>query len=201
MGSTGSLQPETRQAWDAGALKYRWNGRTFLAYAEVTCLNGRVVDKTQAALGSPVEPLMWAGVLALGCLGGVLLWRSARGQRRAPRGLIRERVAMVLASWLIAFAIAPGVMSTLQAEGLYRKMGDDRFVARVWLQQGYLALLGNETSRARELIAGALSTASELGDRWAWPNNSMGWRRCSPRAARGAAPRLPRAPPKRPGKA
>jgi hypothetical protein len=114
MGSTGALQPETREAWDAGALKYRWNGRTLLAYGEVTCLHDRVVDKKQAGLGSSFEPLVWASVLGLGCLGGVLLWwGAARGQRRVPAGRIRERLAMVLVSWLVAFAVAPGLMSIL----------------------------------------------------------------------------------------
>jgi tetratricopeptide (TPR) repeat protein len=54
----------------------------------------------------------------------------------------------------------------VEAEALYREMGDDRFVARAWLQLGYLALLGGDTARAGELVAGGLSTTSELGDRW-----------------------------------
>jgi tetratricopeptide (TPR) repeat protein len=54
----------------------------------------------------------------------------------------------------------------VEAEALYREMGDDRFVARAWLQLGYLALLGGDTARAGELVASALSTTSELGDRW-----------------------------------
>jgi len=53
-----------------------------------------------------------------------------------------------------------------EAEGLYRELGDDRFVARVWLQLAYLALLAKDTSRARVLLVGGLSIAWELGDRW-----------------------------------
>jgi hypothetical protein len=53
-----------------------------------------------------------------------------------------------------------------EAETLYREMGDDRFLARVWLQIGYLALLENGSSRARELMTAGLSMASELADPW-----------------------------------
>jgi predicted ATPase/DNA-binding XRE family transcriptional regulator len=53
-----------------------------------------------------------------------------------------------------------------EAESIYREMGDDRFLARVWLQLGYLALLGNDSNRARELMSGGLLIASRLQDRW-----------------------------------
>ena len=53
-----------------------------------------------------------------------------------------------------------------EAESLYRQMGDDRFVARVWLQLAYLSLLGENVARARVLVSRGLSQASALGDSW-----------------------------------
>jgi predicted ATPase/transcriptional regulator with XRE-family HTH domain len=53
-----------------------------------------------------------------------------------------------------------------EAESLYRQVGDDRFVARVWLQLAYLALLAENTGRARGLVVRGLSQASELSDQW-----------------------------------
>ena len=53
-----------------------------------------------------------------------------------------------------------------EAESLYRDLGDDRFVAKVWLQRGYLALLEEDVAGARMVIAEGLSVASQMDDRW-----------------------------------
>ena len=53
-----------------------------------------------------------------------------------------------------------------EAERLYQDLGDDRFVAKVWLQRGYLALLENDVVGARMVIADGLSVASQMDDRW-----------------------------------
>jgi hypothetical protein len=53
-----------------------------------------------------------------------------------------------------------------EAETIYREMGDDRFLARVWLQLGYLALLENNIEQARGLMSEGLLTASALQDAW-----------------------------------
>jgi tetratricopeptide (TPR) repeat protein len=53
-----------------------------------------------------------------------------------------------------------------EAESLYQDLGDDRFVAKVWLQRGYLALLEKDVAGARIVIADGLSVASQMDDRW-----------------------------------
>jgi len=54
-----------------------------------------------------------------------------------------------------------------EAERLYRELGDERFVERVWLQLAYVALLENDVTTARDLVVPGLSGAAERGDRWA----------------------------------
>jgi predicted ATPase/transcriptional regulator with XRE-family HTH domain len=53
-----------------------------------------------------------------------------------------------------------------EAESLYRDLGDERFVAKVWLQRGYLALLESDVAGARLVIADGLAAASQMDDRW-----------------------------------
>jgi hypothetical protein len=107
MGSAGSLQPETSDAWGAGALKYRWQGRSLLANAEVTCLQGRVSTKTQDGLRSTTELTVWGTVLGLFGLAGLLLWAALKGRtQRIPARRRAQNAAAMLASWLVAFAVA-----------------------------------------------------------------------------------------------
>jgi len=53
-----------------------------------------------------------------------------------------------------------------EAESLFQELGDDRFVAKVWLQRGYVALLEKDVAGARAVIADGLSVASQMNDRW-----------------------------------
>ena len=54
-----------------------------------------------------------------------------------------------------------------EAEAIYSDVGDATFIAKVWLQRAYLALVTGDVARAHSLIDAGVARAEELGDRWA----------------------------------